>query len=168
MLIAGPLVAHVAATDGGHHGKGIQVSWSRMADPNPTLQPIVSPPSCTTENRCVFTVAPTQSLLVGDLVGTLLGASAFGPNSLTSPPGPGGGVAIYVMTLNDSPCGAGSLTLMVMAAGPGDGVTNSTGVWQIAPGAGTGDLTNITGSGHVSVKADLSQADYDGRISCNS
>jgi hypothetical protein len=94
---------------------------------------------------------------------SVFGGNAAGPVG-QAPSTVGAGVNLAVLTLTDSPCGSGTLLLMVMAWGPiGE---SAAGTWQIVPPGGTGDLVNVTGTGHVTVAPDLSSSQFTGRMRC--
>lgn len=145
----GPFVAGANA-DEQHHW--ISVSWLRQMG-----NPVSSQPWCSPEGRCLISVND-QASLTGDFTGTLTstGASTIYNNVFTSS-------AVAILSLTDSPCGAGTLVLEnTLAGSTGD----SDNTWRISAGQGTGDLVDVKGRGIIELNPG-SPALFSGRISCD-
>jgi hypothetical protein len=100
-----------------------------------------------------------SSSVSGDLEGTGYGAG-YGGFAADGAEGFGASGGVTVWTLTASPCGTGSLVISFAGASGNSQPTR----WQIAQGAGTGDLVDVRGGGTYTSFA--TGSDWVGTIRC--
>ena len=159
LVIGTPLAVGANGRHGSNNGKH-RVEFSSLAAGDPVISPLTGPNGEALPNGAEIFSISGASTISGDLVGTSYGAGYVG----SAAEGAYGFAAVgaaRVLTLTDSPCGTG--TLVVSAAGA-SGMSQPIS-WQIAQGAGTGDLIDVRGGGTYTSSATGSE--WVGTIRCS-